>query len=45
MTCMIFEHRKTNPAVNAGKANFAKCARGACFLALKHAGFVLKAVV
>lgn len=26
------------------EANFAKCSRGACFLALKHAGFVLKAL-
>lgn len=29
---------------SAAEANFAKCARGACFLALKHAGFVLKAL-
>ena len=27
----------------AAEANFAKCARGACFLVLKHAAFVLKA--
>lgn len=26
----------------AAEANFAKCARGACFLVLKHAAFVLK---
>lgn len=29
---------------SAAEANFAKCARGSCFVALKHAAFVLKAL-